>query len=79
MEEGSSSCQAEKKQEIYLAKIGHFTHKGTVYILPHVLYIQQTLDTPGISSLYDMGETKRNKISFLHRLRKKLYIYWASS
>lgn len=37
--EDSSSCQREKKrQEIFLGKIGHFTHKGINYILPHVLY-----------------------------------------
>lgn len=38
--------------------------------------VQERLDTPGISSLYDMGEIRhRNRISFLHGLRKNLYTH----
>lgn len=47
MGKDSSTCQAEKRQEICLHNIGHFTYKGTDYTLSYVL--QQTLDTPGIS------------------------------
>lgn len=75
MGEDSSSCQAEKNARNLLGQNRSF-HKGIDYTL---CTIQQTLDTLGIYSLCDMGETGQNKISFLHRLRKYLYTHWTSS
>lgn len=52
------------------------THR--LYSTTHT--VQEGLDTSGISTLYGIGQTRyRNKISFLHRLRKNLYTYRTSS
>lgn len=49
-------------------------HSQRHKLYPTTCTIQQRLDTPGSSSLCDKGETRhKNKISFLHRLRKNLY------
>lgn len=65
----SKEKRKKRKKSAWAKQVLSLTHR--LYSTTHT--VQQRLDTPGISSLRDMGERgHKNKLSFFYRLRKNL-------